>query len=76
MFKKFHSFTVLGNKLEGVLTILGTYGVMAERITIVIPERTYRRYHISVRVNRKQWDEIKNAIYANSQIGGACSDFN
>lgn len=75
MFKKIHYFTVFESRLVRVLKILDTLGVKVNTVKDLSPE-CKDRWYVSVHVNRKQWDEIKNAIYANSQIGGACSDFN
>lgn len=75
MFKKIHYFTVAESRLVRVLKILDTLGVKVNTVKDLNPE-CKDRWYVSVYVNRKQWDKIKNAIYEDPQIGGACSDFN
>lgn len=74
MFKKIHSFQVFEVRLVDVLKILDTLGVKVFTIKNLDPQ--YKdQWYISVDVNKKTWELIKKAIYADSQIGGMCSDF-
>lgn len=74
MFKKLHCFHVYECRLVEVLKILDTLGVKVFTIKNLHPQYE-NRWYISVDVNNKTWNGIKKAIYADSQIGGMCSDF-
>lgn len=74
MFKKIHSFMVYESRLVDVLKILDNLNVHI--FTIKNADRDYKnQWYISVDVNKSTWNQIKNAIYADSQIGGLCSRF-
>lgn len=74
MFKKLHSFVVYEGTLVDVLKIFDTLGVKVYTIKNLHPQYE-NRWYISINVTEKDWKTVKKALFADSQIGGSCGDF-
>lgn len=78
MFKRRHHFVVFEDRFVAVMRILDqTLGCERWRWDIVVerPIMDEYRFRISMRLTKDEWVAVKNALYKDPQIGGACSEF-
>lgn len=76
MFKKQHSFTVLESRLGNVLKIMDMNGIKVKEMEYFDTNSNGAVLCIHTKLLSEDWRTFRRMLFRDSQIGGACGNFN